>query len=94
MSDHNIVFNNFCYAKHCKEYIEWDLDVCSPDGQQDGVYVCTSCQAVGQSYDIDKISFSCPHLDEIVEFKREVNVRNRSERKEQHKQLRHEIYFG
>jgi len=83
MSD--IVFNEFCWNKQCQEYIEWEIDACSPDGSQDGVYIATSCQAVGQSYDIDKIAFNCPYLDEIVEHKRFVHVRNKAERKENHK---------
>lgn len=82
MGSPNVIFNNFCAEKQCDEYIEWDFEV-----EYSQHYRCISCKAVGQSYDIDKISFSCPYLDEIVEHKRMVHVRNKAERKDLHQKL-------
>jgi len=51
-------YNDFCRDIGCEEYIEWDYEFepCSPP------YPCTSCQKVGQSYDIDAYPDDCPHL--------------------------------
>ena len=70
MSNHEgeIVYNNFCLEHKCPQYIEWDLEICSPDGVTDGIYVCTSCQKVGQDYEIYSYPLDCEHLKEIKEF--------------------------
>lgn len=82
-----VLFNDFCIEQGCKNYIEWDLDVCTPDGQQDCIYICKSCMPVGQSYDIESIYFDCPHLTEIVEYKRKHTVINKAEAKRIHQEI-------
>lgn len=74
-----IILDDFCRGKSCKFYIEWELEMDYPD--------CVSCTRVGQSYNIDKIYFDCPHLDEIVEYKRTKNVEGRCERKRIHQEI-------
>jgi hypothetical protein len=58
-------YNDFCKEKECGEYIEWDFVFdaeCQP-------YPCTSCQKVGQSYDIEAYPEDCVYIDEIKKIK-------------------------
>lgn len=60
-------YNQFCKKSGCEEYIEWDYEFdseCPP-------YPCTSCQKVGQSYDIEEYPNDCPFLDEIQKIELE-----------------------
>lgn len=52
-------YNDFCKEKDCPEYIEWDYVF------ESGCQPCTSCQKVGQSYDIEEYPNDCPYLIEI-----------------------------
>lgn len=52
-------YNEFCKTKGCEEYIEWEWDT------EFGPYLCTSCQKIGQSYDIEEYPEDCLYLDEI-----------------------------
>ena len=60
-----MIYNQFCKDKGCEHFIEWDFQF-EYDAQP---YPCTSCQLVGQSYDIDQYPDNCPFLDEIKAYK-------------------------
>lgn len=54
-----IIYNEFCGTKACPEYIEWTFESM-------GEYAhCTSCQKIGQSYDITEYPPDCPFIEEI-----------------------------
>ena len=61
-----MIYNEFCTRKACGHCITWNCQFdpnCEP-------YPATSCQLVGQSYDIDKYPESCEYLDEIKEYEK------------------------
>lgn len=62
-----MIFNEFCAAKDCRHYVEWNYA-----GTLDEPTSCISCKLVGESHNIDKIPMAphvCPHLEEIKEWK-------------------------
>jgi len=59
-------FNEFCKAMNCPEYIEWEFDV-----NGDSPYICSSCQIVGQSYDVEEYPKNCLFINEIKLFEKD-----------------------
>ena len=61
-----VCFDEMCRdVLKCEHYKEWELELELPDHGK--VYrsnmTCVSCQLVGQSYNIEKYPFNCPHKE-------------------------------
>lgn len=54
-----VVFDDMCRMLECDQYIEWE---------HTGV-TCVSCQAFGQSYNIEEWPEECPHKKALLHFK-------------------------
>jgi len=60
----SLVYDDFCRAKECDHYIEWEFS----NSSDEQPYPCTSCNLTGQSYYVDRYPEDCPFINEIKEY--------------------------